>query len=79
MGLSVAIKESTERFRSSASRCFTRVGLAKTACRARLLTINTEVKEYITGGGIKDVRLKRSKEMREEKKVVGRASMAILY
>lgn len=51
MGLSVAMNESTERFRISASRCLTRLGsgMASTACRARLPARKRELKEYMMG------------------------------
>ncbi len=51
MGLSVAMNESTERFKSSASRSLTRLGSGqdKTAWMARPPTSRREVKECMIG------------------------------
>ena len=51
IGLSVAMKESTERFRSSASRCLTLLGSgnAKTACKARVPKMRREGKACMIG------------------------------
>ncbi len=60
MGLSVAMKVSSERFMSSASRSLTRLGSGrdKTAWTARLPTMRREVKVYMTGWYNVQVRLK---------------------
>ena len=81
IGLSVAMKESTERFRSSASRCSTLLGFgnANAACRARLLTSRKEPKEYMIGYATVEMRVELMEGMSEEQQVEWRRSMAILY
>jgi hypothetical protein len=81
MGLSVAIKESTERFKSSASRSFTRLGSGrpKTTCRARLPTIRRDEREYMMGSDTTEDRLKLPDGVRVEMRHDCRISMAILY
>ena len=71
IGLSVAIKESTERFKSSASRCSTLLGFGKanTVCRARPPANRIVLKEYMTGCATAEMRVELLDGIRDEKKV----------
>ena len=76
-GLSVAMNESTDRFKISASRSLTRLGSGRqrTAWMARPPTTQREAKEYMTGWAMIVVRLKGAEGMREETKVEEKRSI----
>ena len=70
IGLSVAMKESTERFNSSASRCLTLLGSgnAKTVCKARAPKPRKETKECMTGCATVEMRVELLPGVSEAKK-----------
>jgi hypothetical protein len=71
IGLSVVMKESTERFTSSASRCSTLLGFgkAKAVCRARPPANRKVLKEYMIGCATAEMRVELLDGMNDEKKV----------
>lgn len=80
IGLSEAMKESTERFKISASRSLTRLGSGSenTVCSAMLPANRKVVKEYMMGSTAKEVRLKLLRTLRDEEKK-GTAAILTLY
>jgi hypothetical protein len=76
IGLSVAMNESTERFKISASRSLTRLGSGKqnTVCKATVPASMREPREYMMGWVVREVRLRALKDERK-----GKASILTLY